>query len=497
MKIQLNEKIQGDYLVAIPAWEDFDLNDIKKFIPATIFKMLETWLAKSKFDWKANVVEKINFNNAKEDRDIVLIGLGPKKEAYNYTDLQNLFASIYGLSKKEKTKEINIVADHLLSFCESTEEFVKLAAQTFEECSYEFDTYKEKKNEYQLKKAVLITKESIESLLETVEAGTVFGEVVNLAKQLVNEPANEMTPRKIAEMAQKTGNAYDFEVKVYDEKKISSFGMEAFINVAKGSDNQPRLIAMYHKGDAENPHNILGLIGKGLSFDTGGYNLKPGEGMGNMKNDMAGSAAVIAAMAAISKAKLPINVTAVVAACENMISGRAYRPDDIINTMAGKTVEIISTDAEGRLTLADAIHFAIKHERVTKIVDIATLTGAAVVALGGFRAAVISNDDALCQALTDSEKYSTEKYWRLPADEEYAKLNKSDVADLKNSGGRWAGTISAGLFLGEFVQDRPWMHLDIAGTAMTDKPKAWQQKGATGFAVKSLYYLVKKLSETN
>ena len=215
-----------------------------------------------------------------------------------------------------------------------------------------------------------------------------------------------------------------------------------------------------------------------------------------MKSDMAGSEAVIGAMAAISNAKLPINVTAVVAACENLISGRAYRPGDIINTMAGKTVEIISTDAEGRLTLADAMHFAIKHERVTQLVDIATLTGAAVVALGGTRAPVLTNQQELYEALQYAEKYSNEKYWQLPTDEEYANLNKSTVADLKNSGGRMAGTISAGLFLREFAQDRPWMHIDIAGMAMTDKPKAWQQKGATGFAVKTLFYFVKKMSES-
>ncbi|MDD3501453.1 MAG: M17 family peptidase N-terminal domain-containing protein, partial [Candidatus Cloacimonetes bacterium] len=416
MKLQLNEKIQSNFLVVIPAWQDFDFNELKAFIPAGIFKVIEAWIQKKEYNWKSDELQYINFNNAKEDKDIILLGLGEKKENFSYNQMQGIFADIYNLAKKNKAKEINVIAEHLIADFGNVEEFIQLAAQTFEECSYEFDTYFEKKQEYLLKKAVFISKKTTENIIELVQNSLLFGQAINLAKQLVNEPANEMTPRKIAEMAQKTGNSYDFEVKVYDEKKISSFGMDAYINVAKGSDNQPRLIVMYHKGDPSNPHDILGLIGKGLSFDSGGYNIKPGEGMGAMKSDMAGSAAVIGAMAAISNAKLPINVTAVVAACENLISGRAYRPGDIINTMAGKTVEIISTDAEGRLTLADAMHFAIKHERVTQLVDIATLTGAAVVALGGTRAPVLTNQQELYEALQYAEKYSNEKYWQLPTD---------------------------------------------------------------------------------
>jgi len=495
MKLQLNEKMQGDFPVVIPAWEDFDLNEVKKLIPASIFKMLETWISGNEFSWKKDSIEHIHFTNTKEDRLIILIGLGKIKESLNYQLLQTLFAKIYQIASQKKIKELNVLMEHWITQFEDTEEFIRLAAQTFTESAYVFDTFKEKKNDYLLNKVIFVSEQSVESMPLVVQNGIRFGEAVNVAKQLVNEPANEMTPRKLAEMAQKTGNSFDFEVKVYDEKKIASFGMEAFINVAKGSDNQPRLIVMHHKGDPNHPHDIIGLIGKGLTFDTGGYNLKPGEGMGNMKNDMGGAAAVIGAMAAIANAKLPVNVTAVVAACENMISGRAYRPGDIINSMAGKTIEIISTDAEGRLTLIDAIHFALKHERVSKIIDIATLTGAAVVALGGIRTAVMTNDQSLFETLTEAEKYSNERFWQLPTDEEYAELNKSDVADLKNSGGRWGGAIAAGMFIKEFIQDHPWMHIDIAGTAMTDKPKAWQQKGGTGIAVKSLFYLVKLLAE--
>jgi leucyl aminopeptidase len=497
MKLQINEKLQADSTLVIPAWENFELNSLKTYLPNNYLKAVENWIAKNEYSWKKNSVESLNFIGSKEDMRVVLIGLGSINGTLTHEDIQNLFGLVYSFLSKNKIKDANVIAEHLFNNFYCHNQLIKLTAQTLTEAAYNFDTFKEKKNDYQLNKIILIASAAPENLNKLVQDGIAFGEAVNVAKQLVNEPANEMTPRKLAEMAQKTGNSFDFEVKVYDEKKIAGFGMEAFISVAKGSDNQPRLIVMHHKGNPDNPTDILGLIGKGLTFDTGGYNLKPGEGMGNMKNDMGGAAAVIGAMAAIAHAKLPVNVTAVVAACENMISGRAYRPGDIIGSMAGKTIEIISTDAEGRLTLIDAVQYAIKHERVSKIIDVATLTGAAVVALGGIRNAVVTNERSLYETLSSIEKYSNEKFWLLPDDPEYAELNKSDVADIKNSGGRWGGAIAAGLFIREFVQDHPWMHIDIAGTAMTEKPKNWQQKGGTGNPVKSLFYFVKELGKDN
>ncbi|HNQ43067.1 MAG TPA: leucyl aminopeptidase, partial [Candidatus Cloacimonadota bacterium] len=351
----------------------------------------------------------------------------------------------------------------------------------------------EKKNDYLLNKVIFVSEQSVESMPLVVQNGIRFGEAVNVAKQLVNEPANEMTPRKLAEMAQKTGNSFDFEVKVYDEKKIASFGMEAFINVAKGSDNQPRLIVMHHKGDPNHPHDIIGLIGKGLTFDTGGYNLKPGEGMGNMKNDMGGAAAVIGAMAAITTLKLKVNVVAVIAAAENMISGDAYRPGDIITSMAGKTIEVVNTDAEGRLTLVDAIHYALEKEKVERVLDIATLTGAAVAALGHEFSAVLGNTPEWLDQIKDAAEFSGESVWQMPLHEPYKELIKSEIADLKNSGGSLAGCITAALFIQEFVQNKPWIHLDIAGTALRDKESGINSYGATGVGVRLLTSLLRNM----
>ncbi len=497
MKVSLTTELNQEKVIFIPAFESFSIDNLKKVLNSTLMKSLQALVERKNYKWEKDSVLELTIPCHKETYDVVLFGMDKAEDLQSVEGIQSLFAQFYQLSSKKKMSGFQTIADHLTNNVNQMELIIEKGIQTLIESSYTFDTFKTKKNDYILKSVDFITNYQIDQIQDIIAMGELIGEAVNIAKQLVNEPANELNPRKMAEMAQKTGNAYDFEVKVHDEKKIASFGMEAYISVAKGSENQPRLIIMYHKGNPENPQDIVGLVGKGLTYDSGGYNIKPGDSMQNMKNDMGGAAAVIGAMAAISKAKLPINITAVIAACENMISGRAYRPGDIIGTMAGKTVEITSTDAEGRLTLADAIHYAIKHERVNKIIDVATLTGAAVVALAGVRSAIISNNDDLCNTLLSVEKMANEKFWRLPNDTEYAELNKSEVADLKNTGGRWGGAITAGLFVGEFVQNLPWMHLDIAGSAFCEKPKAWQQKGATGTPVKSLFYFFKELSKSN
>lgn len=285
------------------------------------------------------------------------------------------------------------------------------------------------------------------------------------------------------------GQEIGLEVEVMDEKQVAELGMKAFLAVGGSSEKQPRLIVMRHMGEPENDE-ILGLVGKGLTYDTGGYSLKPTDSMKTMHSDMGGAAAVIGAMHAIAKNKVKKNVIAVVAACENVISAGSYKPGDIIDSMAGKTIEIGNTDAEGRLTLADAVTYSIEKEKVTKIIDVATLTGAVLVALGTSTTGVITNDTAFYESLVKVSEKTGEQFWRLPSTKEYAKLNKSTVADLKNVGGRNAGTITAGLFVGEFVQGLPWMHLDIAGTAWADSSEGYLSKGGTGVPVRSLYALV-------
>jgi leucyl aminopeptidase len=286
---------------------------------------------------------------------------------------------------------------------------------------------------------------------------------------------------------------YGFSIEIINQDKLRRMKMEAFLAVGKGSKSEPRLIILRHMGNPDKKHETLALIGKGLTYDSGGYCLKPPQGMFNMKTDMAGAAAVIGTMAAISTLKLNLNVVAVIAACENMISGEAYHNGDILHSMSGKTIEVHNTDAEGRLTLIDAIHYAIEREHATKIIDIATLTGAAVGALGTSISAVVTNDQDWLKDLEEAAYATGETIWQLPAFEEYKSMLKSEIADLKNTGGQWGGAITAALFIQEFVQELPWLHIDIAGTASKDKDSGYYNYGATGVGVRLLTTLLKSM----
>ncbi len=312
------------------------------------------------------------------------------------------------------------------------------------------------------------------------------------ARNLVNEPANVMYPVTLAERVQAIGQEVGFEVEVFDEVKIQEIGMKAFWEVAKGSEHKPRFIIMRYMGNPASNEKV-GFVGKGLTYDTGGYSLKPSASMDTMKSDMGGAAAVIGTMQALAKNKVKANVIAVIAACENAISGGSYKPGDVIGSLAGKTIEVLNTDAEGRLTLVDALTYILDTEKVDKVIDVATLTGAVLVALGTTITGVISNNDAFYGELEEAAGRTGEKFWRLPNDESYKKLIKGDVADLKNIGGRHAGTITAGMFIEAFAQDKPWIHLDIAGTGWAENASdPCMPKGGTGTPVRTLYEMVAK-----
>lgn len=319
------------------------------------------------------------------------------------------------------------------------------------------------------------------------EAEILAGSVLR-ARELVNRPANDLTPTRLAEEAVKEGRASGFEVEVFGPDYIQEKGMQAFWSVAKGSDEEPRLIVMRYHNNPDSKE-ILALVGKGLCYDSGGYAIKPADGMVTMFADMGGSAAVIGAIRALARKGAKVNVTAIVAACENMVSGHAYRNGDIIGSMAGKNIEVVNTDAEGRLTLADAVTYAWKVEKCTAITDIATLTGACGIALGEDTVAVITDRDSLYEGAQKASRTCGEKVWRLPYDDEFEALNASERADIKNSGGRPAGTISAGLFIRAFAGQKPFMHFDIAWTAYRSKASGRDPKGATGSGVELLYYV--------
>ena len=323
--------------------------------------------------------------------------------------------------------------------------------------------------------------------------GMILAEATNLARDMVNEPANYMTPSYMMEGAVSLAKTYGLEISVLEQEQMQELGMGALLGVAQGSQQKPKFIILNYRG-GDSAEVDVALIGKGITFDAGGISIKPSEGMGEMKGDMAGGAAVVAAIGAIAQLKPKINVTAIIPATENLPSGNALKPGDILTAMNGKTIEIISTDAEGRLTLADALGYA-KKLGAKSIVDVATLTGACRVALGDVYSGAFGNNQELVDKVIAAGGEAGELIWQMPMHEQYKEQNKSDVADIKNVGGKYGGAITAAQFLVEFVGDTPWVHLDIAGTSMSEKEKAYLVKGATGVPVRTLVNFVLSLAK--
>src|SRR5271154_1833355 len=331
------------------------------------------------------------------------------------------------------------------------------------------------------------------ALEKAANEAQIIGESQNFTRDLVNEPSNRMTPTILGDRAKKMCQEVGLQCEVYGADKIKELKMGAFWSVAQGSDEPPALIVMKYDPAGAPAKPILGLVGKGIPFDTGGISIKPADGMEKMKYDMAGGATMIGAMRAIALLKPKVKVIGIVCATENMPSGKAQKPGDVQIAMSGKSIEIINTDAEGRLVLADGLHYA-KQLGCTHLVDAATLTGAVVVALGYTNAGLFANDDAMYERFSKALNKAGEKMWRLPLDDEYKENIKSGIADIVNSGGRWGGAINAAMFLKEFAEDTPWIHLDIAGTAWMEDQKPWIAKGPTGIALRSLVEFVKSFA---
>jgi leucyl aminopeptidase len=338
-----------------------------------------------------------------------------------------------------------------------------------------------------------------EALRRGAERGRVVGESVNFARDLANEPGAYMTPTIMAERAQQIAQEFGLEVEVLDQPQLEEMGMGAFLSVARGSEQPPKLMVLKYMPDGKSSvgdgEDYLALVGKGITFDTGGISLKPGENMELMKYDMTGGATVLGVMRAVGQLKPPIPLLGVVPATENMPSGKATKPGDVVRAMSGKTIEVINTDAEGRLILADAVSYA-KKLGATKVIDMATLTGAVTIALGDVNTGIMGTDQALINEVIESGREVGEKFWQLPLDKEYSKQIKSDIADIKNVGGRKAGTITAAAFIKEFADGISWAHLDIAGTAWGDEAKPFRSKGPTGIAVRTLLNFIERASRT-
>ena len=428
---------------------------------------LKTALNRDNFEAKLGASYVYNSSTSR----ILVMGLG-KKELFNQNKLREICAKAQKLLTSMKAKKVAVEFDTELDD-KVYAEFVAIGFLTGE---YAYDKYKNKKTPKTIED-VYVNTESEKGL----NKGVKIANATSFARDLANAPAQEITPETLAKYAQ---NLDGIETKVYEKEEIEKMGMNAYLAVGQGSINTPRFIHMSYK--PKNPRKRIALIGKGITFDSGGMDLKPAASMLTMRDDMSGAACVIAVMSLLKEFKPDVEVHGIVAACENMISGKAYKPGDILTAKNGKTIEVDNTDAEGRITLADALCYA-SELKVDEIVDIATLTGACMVALGSQCSGLLGNNKDLMDKIQKTADNQGERFWQLPMFEEYFDTIKSDFADMKNTGGRCGGASVAGLFLKEFVdKDIAWAHLDIAGTAYLEKPQKDLIKGATGIGVRTL-----------
>lgn len=414
---------------------------------------------------------------------ILLVGLGTRGELTHDRLRQAAGTAVQSLRKAGITSACSVL--HQAAGNDSG--WIRAAVEGHLLGGYSFDTFKTGPGEKQglEELSLLVPDEAARKEAERgAEETRIVCEAVALARELVDMPGNIATPAYLADKAREVSIRYGVEYRVLQQEEIEQNGMGALLAVAKGSIQPPRFIIMEYRGGVAKERPVV-LVGKGITFDSGGISLKPREGMEKMKNDMAGGAAVIGAVTAAARLGLPINLVGLIPAAENLPGGRAYKPGDVVKSMAGKTIEIVNTDAEGRLVLCDALHYA-QQFRPAVLIDLATLTGACVVALGSFASGLMGNDDRLVRALKKAGEASGERVWELPAWDEYGELMKSDIADMKNAGGPTAGALSAGWFLRQFVGGTRWAHLDIAGTAWEEKGRPCHPKGATGVGVRLL-----------
>ncbi len=398
-------------------------------------------------------------------RKILVIGFG-KKDEFNPDKLREAVAKSIKKAAQMKAKSVAFSLEGVnFDYSEQFTYGAKIA-------DYSFDKYKSEKTDKVEDVYVAANKEIVDKAIIVVDS-------MNFARDLINESAQIVTPQYLADVAE----SLDIDVRIYEPDEIEKMGMGAYLAVAQGSKQQPRFIHMRYSCD--NPVKKIAIIGKGITFDSGGMDLKPASSMLTMKDDMSGAACVLGVMKAIAALNPNVEVHGVIAACENMISGCAYKPGDILTAKNGKTIEVDNTDAEGRLTLADALCYA-NELGVDEIIDIATLTGACMVALGTQASGIMGNDEELVRNLINTAKHVGERFWELPLWDEYGDSLKSSFADMKNTGSRWGGASAAGVFLKNFVKDVKWAHIDIAGTAYFEKPQKEFIEGAAGAGVRTL-----------
>lgn len=420
-------------------------------------------------------------NNLVPARRILIAGIGKKEKITNDT-IRFISGKIAQKANELKLKEFSIISPP-----DSIIEPISASSQIVEGCKmslYKFEKYKSKKETLTTDLTIFVSKS--DKILKSVKESEIISDGVIFAKSISNLPPNECTPSTLASFAKTISKENKMKCMVFSKNELKQKGFGGITAVGQGSKNEPKMIVLEYNGK-KNERPIV-LVGKAVTFDTGGISIKPGEKMDEMKFDKCGGCTVLGIMKTVSKLKLPVNVVGIIPSVENMPGGESYRPGDIIKLYNGKTAEILNTDAEGRLILADALAFGEKQYSPKAIIDFATLTGACIIALGTNVAAIVSNNEKLKKEISESSRRTTEEVWELPLNDDYMDMIKSDVADMKNVGiGRAAGTITAAAFLKNAVKETPWLHVDIAGVAWTQvgtKSKPYNPKGATGFGVR-------------
>ena len=419
---------------------------------------------------------------------LLVVGCG-QREKFSFFELRKVAGTA---ARFLKARSITSCAFLLEEFCGDEAAAARAVVEGGIIADFEPNKYKSEKDSEAMTAVTLagVSPKNEKALQSAIREAQIVAESQNFTRELVNEPGNRLTPAILAERARKMAAEMGLECEVLDKEKIIELKMGAFLSVSLGSEEPPCMIVLRHLPSQAPPKPVLGLIGKGITFDSGGISIKPAADMDKMKYDMAGGAAMIGVMRAVALLKPNVRVVAVVPASENLLGGRAQKPGDIQTSMSGKTIEVLNTDAEGRLVLADALTYAHQVLGCTHLIDAATLTGACAVALGSVNAGVFGSDENLVERLLESARTAGEKMWRLPLDDEYKAQLQSAFADLPNIAGRYGGAITAAHFLKEFTADLPWTHLDIAGTAWLDDSKPHMPKGPSGVAVRTLTQLV-------
>lgn len=437
------------------------------------------------FEARPSQISVIYTRGAIPSQRIALVGLGKKSEI-NLEKIRTAFAKIMQHLRNINIKEAATSVD-LNILPEERDKIIQAVVEGIHLGLYQYTPYKTLGREdiKEMEQLTFIVEEDKYSFTEAeVKKALIITGAVYFARNLVSAPSNEMTPSVMAQKAEEIAGRNNVNCKVLDKAEMKEMGMNSLLGVASGSNEEPKFIILEYSGRSNSEETIV-LVGKGLTFDSGGISIKPADKMDEMKSDMSGGAAVMGAIMAAADLQLPLNIVGLIPATENMPDGKAYKPGDILKSYSGKTIEVVNTDAEGRLILADALSYASKYKPVA-IIDVATLTGACIVALGDDVIGMLGTDEKLKNEINEAARTVGEFVWELPLWENYYELIKSDIADYKNSGGRVAGTITAAAFLSKFVGDYPWVHLDIAGPAWSSKDKSYIPKGASGVGVRLL-----------